>query len=121
MEGEDGPEVVEQPSGKAEQEAGAQESIKAKQSDELKVVIILNAGKVMLGVQSPDCDPVYTTLKGTLAVALKRIPKLVDEAKLKWSESPRYPDAKLPVQEPKPTSARTPVTPKKKEAQPSFF
>ncbi len=98
-----------------------QESTKAKQSDELKIVIILNTGKVMLGVQSPDCDPVYTTLKGNLAAALKRVPKLVDEAKQKWSASPHYPNANLPTPAPSPTSARTPAAPKSKPDQPSFF
>ena len=97
----------------------SQESVKAKPSNELKVVIILKDDRVMLGVQSPDCDPVYTTLKGTLAAALKRVPKLVTEAKQKWSASPRNPNANLPKPEPPP--ARTPAAPKEKPAQPSFF
>ncbi|MBA7542909.1 hypothetical protein ES705_35234 [subsurface metagenome] len=96
-----------------------EESVKAKPSNELKVVIILKDDRVMLGVQSPDCDPVYTTLKGTLAAALKRVPKLVDEAKQKWSTSPRNPNANLPT--PAPAPARTPAAPKKEPAQPSFF
>ncbi len=96
-----------------------EESVKAKRSNELKVVIILNDSRVMLGVQSPDCDPVYTTLKGTLAAALKRVPKLVDEAKQKWSASPRNPNANLPT--PAPSPARASAAPKEKPAQPSFF
>ncbi|MBA7564286.1 hypothetical protein ES708_05948 [subsurface metagenome] len=91
---------------------------KPKPSNELKVVIVLKEDKIMLGVQSPDCDPVYTTLTGTLAAALKRVPKLVDEAKEKWSATPRNPAANLPTPEPPP--ARTPAAPKEK-AQPSFF
>lgn len=101
------------------QEEESQESEKAKQSNELKVVIILKDDKIMLGVQSPNCDPVYTTLKGTLAAALKRVPKLVNEAKQKWSTSPRNPNANLPTPEPAP--ARTPAVPKTKKSQPSFF
>ena len=89
--------------------------------DEMKIVIVLKGENVMLGVQSPDCDPVYTTLKGTLAAALKKVPKLVAEAKQKWDSNPRYPKADLPTPEPSPTPARTPVTPKAKPAQPSFF
>ena len=96
-----------------------EESVKAKRSNELKVVIIIKDSKVMLGVQSPDCDPVYTTLKGTLAAALKRVPKLVEEAKQKWSASPLNPNANLPT--PKPTPARTPAASKKTTSQPSFF
>ncbi|MBA7632616.1 hypothetical protein ES703_40165 [subsurface metagenome] len=101
------------------QEEKPQESVKAEPSNELKVVIILKDSRVMLGVQSPDCDPVYTTLEGTLAAALKRVPKLVSEAKQKWSASPRNPNANLPA--PPPTPARTSTTPKKPTDQPSFF
>jgi len=101
------------------QEEESQESVKAKPSNELKVVIILKDDRIMLGVQSPECDPVYTTLKGTLAAALKRVPKLVTEAKQKWSTSPRNPNANLPT--PAPTPARTPAAPKKTTSQPSFF
>ena len=92
---------------------------KPKPSNELKVVIVLKDDKIMLGVQSPDCDPVYTTLKGTLAAALKRVPKLVDEAKQKWTASPRNPAANLPT--PAPPPARTPAAQKETKAQPSFF
>jgi len=109
--GVEGEEVTQEP----------QESVEAKPSNELKVVIILKDSRVMLGVQSPDCDPVYTTLEGTLADALKRVPKLVDEAKQKWIDSPRNPKANLPAPEPGPSPARTPTTPKKPTGQPSFF
>ena len=85
---------------KEDDEAAAEETTKTEKSDELKIVLILNPGKVMLGVQSTDCDPVYATFEGTLPTALKRIPKFVAEAKQKWSESPRYPDANLPTPEP---------------------
>jgi len=103
------------------QEETQEESAEAKPSNELKVVIILNDSRVMLGVQSPDCDPVYTTLKGNLAAALKRVPKLVEEAKQKWNESPRNPNANLPTPKPTPAPARSSTAPKKETAQPSFF
>ena len=103
------------------QEEESQESAKAEPSNELQVVIILKEDRIMLGVQSPDCDPVYTTLKGTLAAALKRIPKLVTESNQKWSTSPRNPKANLPKPEPVSTPARTPTKAKEKPAQPSFF
>ena len=102
-----------------EKKEESQESVKAKPSNELKVVIILKDSRVMLGVQSPACDPLYTTLKGTLATALKRVPKLIDEAEQKWSASPRNPNANLPT--PPPAPARTSAAPKKTTSQPSFF
>jgi len=113
------PEVVEEEPVAEEQES--QESENAERSGELKILIILNADKVMLGVQSPDCDPVYTTLKGTLADALKQVPKFVEEAKQRWSSTPRYPKANLPEPAPSSTPARTSTAPKPKTAQPSFF
>lgn len=105
-------------------EAKEVEKPEAKKSDELKVVIILHGKKIMIGVQATDCDPVYTTLEGTLPTALQQVPKLVKEAKLKWDAHPRYPNADLPTPEPTPAparSSRAPAAPEKKKEQPSFF
>ena len=104
-----------------EEKTAPEESVKTKPSNELKVVIIIKADKIMIGVQSPDCDPVYETLTGTLAGALKRIPKLVEGAKEKWATNPRNPEANLPKPKPAATPARTPTKAKEKPAQPSFF
>ena len=96
-----------------------------KPSSELKVVIILKANKAMLGVQSPDCDPVYKTMEGDLAAVLQVVPALVADAKLQWAAAPRYPKADLP----KPVAPATPATTpaagksaaKAATAQPKFF
>ncbi len=90
---------------------------------EIKVIIIMKADRIMVGVQSPNCDPVYQTSQGTLADALQLVPVLVAEANLRWDTSPRYPKADLPTPPPSSTSARTPVAaaPAKPKAQPSFF
>ena len=95
-----------------------------KPAGELKVVIILKANRAMLGVQSPDCDPVYKTMEGDLAAVLQVVPTLVDDARLKWSAAPRYPKADLP----KPvapvttnTSAVSKPSAKAASAQPKFF
>ena len=94
-----------------------------KPSNELKVVIILKDDRAMLGVQSPDCDPVYTTMDGPLATVLEKVPALVAEAKQQWAANPRYPKADLPEPPASPVPARTPTTPKqsKPKSQPSFF
>ena len=104
-----------------EETAEPEESKQAKPSNELKVVIIIKENKIMIGAQSPECDPVYETLTGTLAAALKRIPKLVSGAKQKWAANPKNPEANLPKPKPSPTPARTPTATKTKPAQPSFF
>ena len=95
-----------------------------KPATELKVVIILKADRAMLGVQSPDCDPVYKTMEGDLAAVLQVVPALVADAKLQWSAAPRYPKADLP----KPVVPATTTTPaarkpaaKAAPAQPKFF
>ena len=88
---------------------------------ELKVVIILKANRAMLGVQSPDCDPVYKTMEGDLAGVLQVVPTLVAEAKLKWTASPRYPKADLPKPVVPATTTSTASKPAAKTAQPKFF
>ena len=95
-----------------------------KPASELKVVIILKANRAMLGVQSPDCDPVYKTMEGDLAAVLQVVPVLVADAKLQWAAAPRYPKADLP----KPVVPATTTTPaasksaaKAAPAQPKFF
>lgn len=88
-------------------------------TDELKVVIVMKASNILLGVQNPDCDPVYTTMKGTLDEALEKVPGLVAEAKQKWEASPRYPKADLP--EPAPRAVSTGAGATTPKAQPSMF
>ena len=99
-------------------------STSEKPASELKVVIILKASRAMLGVQSPDCDPVYKTMEGDLAAVLQVVPVLVADAKLQWAAAPRYPKADLP----KPVVPATTTTPaasksaaKAQAAQPKFF
>ncbi len=121
--------VEEETPGPEQEETGAEKPaettpVKPQQpADEIKVVIIMKADNVMLGVQSPDCDPVYKTMKGDLAMTLQQVPGLVAEAKQKWATAPRYPKANLPEPPPSPTPARIPVAsaPAKPKAQPSFF
>ena len=96
-----------------------------KPTSEFKVVIILKDNKAMLGVQSPDCDPVYKTMEGDLAAVLEVVPALVADARLQWAAAPRYPQADLP----KPvapvttttSTANKPAAAKAPAAQPKFF
>ena len=89
---------------------------------EIKVIILMKGDRVMLGVQSPSCDPLYKTSQGTMADALQMVPALVAEAKLKWEANPRYPKADLPTPPPSTAPARTTTSiPAKPKAQPSFF
>ena len=86
-------------------------------SDELKVVILLKSGRAMVGIQSPNCDPVFSTFEGDLDAALSQVPALVESAKAQWDAHPRYPKANLPEPPPSPT----PAQPASRRSQPSFF
>lgn len=94
-----------------------------KATTQMKVVIVIQDANILLGVQSPDCDPIYRIVKGTLAAALKQVPVLIKEAKEKWATTPLNPKANLPEPPPRPASARTTVAsqPAKPKEQPSFF
>ncbi len=108
--------------GAGEQEAEVADSESAPESkqpaNELKVVIVMKSDNVLLGVQAPECDPVYTTLKGDLAKALKKVPGLVAEAKQKWEAAPLNPKCETPLTPP-PTTR--PSTPEKPKPQPAMF
>ena len=69
---------------------------------ELKVVIVLKEGRALVGVQSPDCDPVMSSFEGDLSAALQQVPALVDQANQQWDTNPRYPKANLPEEAPAP-------------------
>ncbi len=104
-------------------------------SDELKVVINMKGDRLMVGVQSPDCDPVYRVMQGDLVRGLAAVPELVSEARTKWANSRRNPKADLPAPPPPPpmtttttTSPRSQSTSRSKskseaqdKKQPSFF
>ena len=82
-------------------------------SDEIKVVIVLKEDRGSIGVQSPNCDPVFDTAEGGLGAILERVPALVEEAKQRWESNPRYPrcETPLPSQQITPRGPQTPRTP----------
>jgi len=75
-------------------------------SEDIKVVIAVKGVRSFVGVQSPDCDPIFTAMEGGLDTALERVPGLVEAARQRWAESPRYPKADLPTPAPQPSSTR---------------
>lgn len=93
--------------------------------DEVKVVIALKGNKGSIGVQSPKCDPVFTTFDGDLGLALERVPGLVEEARQKWDLNPTYPKCETPLpSQTQPTPRPTPRTTSRQTAstaQPQMF
>jgi len=76
-------------------------------NEEIKVVISLKGNQGFVGVQSPNCDPVFELMDGELQVFLDRAPGLVQEAKEKWAENPLNPKCESPL----PSQAKPPSPP----------
>ncbi len=108
----------------ANEPADAGEKPAESKSNEMKVLIAIDGENIMVGVKTPDTDPIFTKVEGGLDAALQRVPELIEDAKAKWATSPRNPKAVLPEPPPSPTPARTPTAsrpPKTTVEKPSFF
>ena len=77
--------------------------------EELKVVITLKGERGTIGIQAPDCDPVFSLFEGGLEQALERVPGLVSEARERWGQSPRYPKTKHELTPPQPARPAQPA------------
>lgn len=87
--------------------------------DEVKIVINLKGQTASIGIQKPDCDPVFSKVEGNLATVLKSIPRLVAEAQKSWESSARYPKCETTLT---PPVTRSPTTrPAKPAPQPAMF
>ena len=69
---------------------------------EIKMVILLKDGRGSVGIQSPECDPVFSTVEGDLVTIAAELPGLVEQAQAKWSQSPKNPNAPEPPPPPVP-------------------
>ena len=68
----------------AEEEAG--------QPEDLKVVVSIKAGKATIGVQRPASDPHIETFDdGDLAGLTREVSAVIERARAKWEDEPRYP------------------------------
>ncbi len=87
------------------------------QEQELKVVIVLRAGRGLGGVSSPHCDPQMASLElaeaDSLAQALGALPGIVALARERWREQRRYPSYERPAPTIPPVNTRASPTPKR--------
>ena len=74
-------------------------------SDEAKIVINLKENRATIGVQSPECDPVFTCAEGTMGEIFESAGRLLVDAEAKWKENPRCPKSDLPQPAPVPARA----------------
>jgi len=76
-------------------------------ASDIKVVIVLKENRGIVGVQSPDCDPIFSTVEGDLVTIAAELPELVRAAEEKFTAAPRNPPGNLPEPKPAPTPAHT--------------
>ena len=79
-------------------------------ASEIKVVIVLKDGRGTVGIQSPECDPVFSTVEGDIVSVSAELPALVQLAEVKWSTAPKNPKAPIiepPLPAPAPASSAT--------------
>ncbi len=88
-------------------------------SDEVKIVITLKGQMASIGVQKPDCDPVFSKVEGDLAAVLKSVPRLVEEAQKSWESNSRYPKCETELTPPPAQSSSTRQA--KPKEQPAMF
>ena len=94
---------------------------------EIKVVILLKDGRGSVGIQSPECDPVFSTVEGDLVAIAAELPALVQLAEMRWSTTPKNPKSTIePPPAPPPGSATSGSPRAAKEtaaakAQPRWF
>jgi hypothetical protein len=79
-------------------------------SDELKIVIALKGAVASVGVQAPNCDPVFSMHQGDLPAVLQMVPAMVEEAHRRWDSNPRYPKCETKL-EPPPSTVRVTTPP----------
>ena len=70
----------------------------AGQPDELKVVVSIRGGRATIGVQRPSSDPHIESFDDLdLSGLAQEVPAVVERAKARWEEEPRYPAHERPA------------------------
>ena len=70
----------------------------AGQPDELKVVVSIKGGRATIGVQRPSSDPHIESFDDLdLSGLAREVPAVVERAKARWEEEPRYPAYERPA------------------------
>ena len=67
-------------------------------TEELKVVVSVRGGRATIGVQRPSADPHIESFDGLDLPALAlEVPAVVDRARTRWEDEPRYPAHERPA------------------------
>ena len=66
--------------------------------EDLKVVVSIKGGRATIGVQRPSSDPHIETFDdGDLAGLIQEVLPVIERAKAKWEDEPKYPDHARPA------------------------
>ena len=67
-------------------------------SEDLKVVLSIRGERAIIGVQQPSADPHFESFDGLdlLGLALQ-VPQVVERARARWEEAPKYPAYEKPA------------------------
>ena len=87
---------------------------------ELKLVISLKGGKASVGIQAPECDPLFFGLEGDLPAVLGGVPGFVEEARRRWETSKLNPECESPLpSQAKPAAPARTTTATRSRAKPA--
>lgn len=75
--------------------------------DEIKIVINIKGTRAVIGVNSPGCDPVFTTVEGSLVEILGNTAQMVTAAQEKWKTTKKNPKIDIPQPAPKEETTAT--------------
>jgi len=76
---------------------------------EIKIVINLKGNVATVGLQKPDCDPIFSRVEGDMSQVLDSIPQLVEDAQRSWDSNPRYRKCETDLTPPAPPAPRAPT------------
>ena len=75
-------------------------------SEEVKIVISLKGQTASIGIQKPECDPIFSRVEGDLPAVLESVPGLVEEAQRSWDSNPRNPKCETELTPPSPPATQ---------------
>jgi hypothetical protein len=84
-----------------------------------KIVINLSETGATIGIQQPQCDPMFYKAEGDLAHVLCNIPNFVKDAETRWQTSKLYPKTTFVAPAPAPAPVRTTVPVNKPAVKPA--
>ncbi|MBI2851982.1 MAG: hypothetical protein HYX84_02595 [Chloroflexi bacterium] len=67
---------------------------------DVRIVVTLKGETAIIGIQQPDCDPVFHTIQGGLPGALEAVPRMLAEAQERWQTNPKYPKTEAKLESP---------------------